>query len=181
MDSAIVGGGPNAVNGQRRRSNGVNHAALCWLGRLFSAILADAGRNFKRRTREVRRNLLPTLAAVHRLPQSISGEIKNVRVLRREDDWLSAQDAVIRPAESLGRNVLRLISAAVIARELTAIDDIGIERIRDAITVFFRRNGMPFTNRDLAVIPAARDARRAAFLLAAAQAIGESIVSIHVV
>src|SRR5207237_990542 len=124
---------------------------------------------------------LPALAAVHRLPQSVGGEIKNVRVDRREDDWLSAQHAVIRRAERLGRDLLRLVGATVIARKLAAIDNVRIERIRHHVTIFFRGDGMPIAEGDFAVISAAGNARRTAFLLAAAHAVRESIIGVYVV
>src|SRR3954462_10862084 len=99
MDASVVRAGPNAVDIERRRRYRINYAALHGLGRFFVAIFADAHRNFKRRASEARRNRLPALAAVHRLPQSIGGEIKDVRVARGEHDRLSAQHAIIRRAE----------------------------------------------------------------------------------
>ena len=78
-------------------------------------------------------------------------------------------------------DVLRLAGAAVVARELAAIDDVGIERIGHHVAVLFRRHRMPVAKGDLAVVAAAGDAHRAALLLAAAQPIGEGVVGIDVI
>ena len=63
-----------------------------------------------------------------------------------------------------------LPGAAVVARDLAAEDDIRVERIGDGVAVLLDADGMPFAEGDLAVVAAARHARRAALLLAAANA-----------
>src|ERR1700716_4340146 len=54
-----------------------------------------------------------------------------------------------------------------------SVDDIRIERIRRNIAVFNDSNRVPVPVGDLTVVAAARNAHRAAFLLAGANAIGE--------
>ena len=61
------------------------------------------------------------------------------------------------------------VGAAIISRQLAAVDDVGIERIGHHVAVFFGSHGMPVAEGDLAVVAAAGDASRTALLLAAAQ------------
>ena len=64
---------------------------------------------------------------------------------------------------------------------LPPIDDIRIERIGHGVAVLLDADGMPFAEGDLPVVAAARHAGRAALLLAAADAIRESVVGVDVV
>src|SRR5262249_18356099 len=62
-----------------------------------------------------------------------------------------------------------------------AVEDVGIQGVRNHVAVFSGRRRMPLAHGHLAVIAAAGWVRRRAFLLSAAQPIGKSIVRIHVV
>ena len=96
LNQAIVGTRPDAIDIQRRGRHRVNHAALCGLRRWLRAKLADGLGNFESLARQIRTDLLPMLAAVFRLPQSISGKVKNMRIDGREKHRLSSQHAKIR-------------------------------------------------------------------------------------
>src|SRR4051794_26552773 len=100
---------------------------------------------------------------------------------RREDDGLRAQQSEIAAAECLRQDLLHLVRLAVIARELAAVNDVWILRVRYHVSVLLRRHRMPLTESDNAIIAAAADARRAALLLPAAQPIRKCIVSVHVI
>ena len=49
--------------------------------------------------------------------------------------------------------------APIVTRELAAIDDVRIERIRNDVTIFFSADRMPFAESYLAVVAAAGDAQ----------------------
>src|SRR2546422_9698447 len=65
--------------------------------------------------------------------------------------------------------------------ELPAVDDVGIERIGNGVSILFHADGPPFAERDVPLIPAALDAGRAALLLPAADAIGKGVVGADVI
>ena len=180
-DQSVVGARPDAIDVERRRRQRINHAALLGLRRGLIAEDAHRGWHVKGLAREVRADLLPTLSAVARGPEGVRGKVHQVRIERREDNRLGADDAKFRAAQRHRHDVLRLRCAAIVARQLAAVDDVGIERIGNNVAVFFRCHRMPVAKRDLAVIAAAGDADRAALLLAAAQAIGKRVVGIHVI
>ena len=79
------------------------------------------------------------------------------------------------------RDVLDLAGAPVEARHLAAVDDVGVERVGRDVAVLFDADRVPFAEGDLAVVAAARDAGRAALLLAAADAVGKRVVGGDVV
>ena len=93
---------------------------------------------------------------------------------RREHERLGAKHAIA--AQRLGLDVLDLSGAAVVARYLAAVDDVGIERIGRGVAVLFNAGGMPVMKGDAAIVAAAGNAGAAAVLLAAADAIGEGVV-----
>src|SRR5262249_27734208 len=146
MNSSVVSSSPNAIDVQRRRCNAINYAALRWLGCLLIAILAHARGYFKRRSREVRRYLLPALTSVQRLPQCVGAKIKNMWIDGREDNRFRAHYAEISSAKRLRHNVLRLASATVIACKLAAINGVRVEGIGHHIAILFRRHRMPFAH-----------------------------------
>src|SRR5207302_10512469 len=90
-------------------------------------------------------------------------------------------DAIIRPACRPGRDLRRLCGAPVEPLQLPAENDVRIQRIGNGVSIFFNADGMPLANGDLAVVTAARHARRSAFLLAAAYAIWKIIVGVDVI
>src|SRR5437764_14214791 len=99
-----------------------------------------------------------------------------MRIHRRKDHWLGAQHTKILRAKGLGHNVLGLVGAPVIARELASVDDIGIERVGSHVAILFCGHRMPLANRNLAIIAPAGDADRAALLLSAANPVWKRIV-----
>ena len=134
--------------------------------------------------RQVRADLRPTTArrsssstatfdAKIQLPSGSSGENSTGAV---------RSDAVVRPSRTgFGRDVLHLARAPVEARHLAAVDDVGVERIGRDVAVLLDADRVPIAKRDLPVVAAARDARRAALLLAAAHAIRKRVVGADVV
>src|SRR6185437_2740506 len=178
LDLAVVSASPDEIDVLGRGRDGIDHAALRGFGSGLAAEDTDSCRHRIILAGEIRRDLLPTIAAICGLPESVGGEEEHFRIDGREDDGLCAHDAKILRAEGARNDVLRLRGATVIARELAAIHNVRIERIRDHIAVFFGGNRVPFANGDLAIVSSAGDAGRAALLLATAEAIGKSIVQI---
>src|SRR5664279_852745 len=150
-------------------------------GRRLGAKDADGCRHFPGLTSEVRADLLPTLSAVTGSPQSVRCEVEKMRINRREHNRLGSYYAEVRPWYRLRHHVLALGSAPVVTRQLAAENYVGVERIGHNIAVLFRRHGMPVTKRNLAIVTATGDANRAALLPAAAEAIGKSVVGVHVI
>ena len=181
MNQAIVGARPDPIQIERRRRDRVNHAALRRLRgrlRLYFPTVAGTSKVLRVRSGLI---LLPILSAVARFPKRVGGEEKNVRINRREDHRLGPHHAKIRRAKRFRQNVLGLAGAAIVTRQLAAVDDVRIERIGRDVAVFFRGDRMPVAESDLAVVAAARDADRAAFLLAAAQSIRKRVVGADVI
>src|SRR6202040_1562194 len=94
----------------------------------------------------------------------------------REDHGCGAQRAKIGGPDWFWPHIFHLTGASIVASHFSAVDDVGIERIGGCVTVFLDADGMPFAKRDLAIVPAAGDASRAAVLLAAAQPVWKCIV-----
>ncbi len=104
-----------------------------------------------------------------------------MRIGKGEDDGRGAECAVVGAADGLGGDVFDLAGAAVEARDLAAVHDIGIERIGDGVPVLFDTDGRPLAEGELSVVAAAGDAGRAALLLATANAIGEIVIGVDVI
>src|SRR5919204_3949326 len=116
------------------------------------------------------------LSRVARLPYDVRGEVQRARVGRREHDGLRTNGAVAGARGGDGRDVLRLADPAVVPRQLSAVDHVGIERVGRRVAVFLHRDGVPFAKRDLPVGAATRDTCGSALLLTAAQVIREGVV-----
>src|ERR1019366_3969406 len=169
-DEAIVRSCPDAVDVERRRRDRIDHSSLLRLGRRVATKDAHSCWHLPDFPGEVRTDLFPTLSAVAGSPQSVRREVKKMRINWREHNWLGANHAEVRPKDQLRNHVLRLCRAPVIARQLAAEHNVGIERIGHDIPVFFRRHWMPIAKRDLAIVATTGNASRAALLLSAAQA-----------
>ena len=138
MNQTIIGAGPYHIDVQRRGRNGINHAALGRLSVWLRAVFTDCFGDFKGLARQVGTDLLPTTAAIASLPKSVRGKKHRTRIQRRENDRLCSDDAKVSTAKRLRHDVLRLRCSSIVTRQLTAIDDVRIERIRNDVTVFFR-------------------------------------------
>ncbi len=122
-------------------------------------------------------DLRPGLAAVARLPERVGREEERPRVDRREQDGLGADRSPVGRAGNAGADRLDLAGATVPARDApAAVDDVGVERVGRGVAVFVDADGPPLAEGDPAVVAPARDAGRAALLLAAVEAIGEGVV-----
>src|SRR5205823_8874269 len=129
VNQAVICSGPDSSDVQGGRCDCINDAALNGLRGRLRSILADALRNVVGLAREIRTNLLPVLATISRLPQSVCGEEQRVWIDGRKDYRLRAQHAKVRRTKRLGQNVLCLVGAAIITRKLAAINNLGVERI----------------------------------------------------
>ncbi len=125
--------------------------------------------------------MVPVAPAVSRLPKRIARKIKQMRINRRENHRLGAHHAKISRPNRLRHNVLCLSRASIVTRQLPAVNDIGIERVRRYVSVFFSTYRVPFTESDLAVVAPAGDANRTALLLTAAQSIRKCAIGVDVI
>src|SRR5205809_1530068 len=141
----------------------------------------QAGRNLRGRAREIGADRLPALAAVQRLEDDVRTQVEHARVDPREHHGHGAHPAILSHAHRLGGDILHLPGAPVEARDLSAVYDVGVQRIGSDIAVLLRADGTPLPERDLAVVAAAHDAGGSALLLAAVHAVGELVVGADVV
>src|SRR5437879_7274378 len=133
----------------------------------------QAGRNLRGRAREIGADRLPALAAVQRLEDDVRTQVEHARVDRREHHGHGAHPAILSHAHRLGGDILHLPSAPVEARDLSAVYDVGVQRIGSDIAVLLRADGTPLPERDLSVVAAAHDSGGPALLLAAVHAVRE--------
>ena len=137
VDQPVVGAGPDAIDVERRRRDRVDHAALRRLApRACPCRLPTFGGTSHVFARQVGADLRPAVAAGRRLPQRVRREVQRVRIDRREEHRQRADDAVVAAAAADARRDLHdLAGAAVVARDLAAVDDVGIERIGRDVAV----------------------------------------------
>ena len=185
----VVGARPDSIDVQVRRANRVDDAQLPRLRAALAGVLPDARRRRPVGPRQVRADLLPADAAVNGLPQVVVRVEQRPRVHRREHHWLRAHGPVARlagssrPTAAAGnrRHARHLPRAPIVARHLAAEHDVRIERVGRHVAVLLDADRVPFAERDLPVVAAARDARRSALLLAAADAVRPGVVGHDVV
>ena len=67
------------------------------------------------------------------------------------------------------------------SRQFAADDDVWVERIGNDVTIFLSRNRAPVAEGDLALVAAAFDSDRTAFLLTAVKPIRKGVVSADVI
>src|SRR5205807_4728726 len=72
-------------------------------------------------------------------------------------------------------------SDLVEARDLSAVYDVGVQRIGSDIAVLLRADGTPLPERDLSVVAAAHDSGGPALLLAAVHAVRELVIGADMV
>ena len=107
-----------------------------------------------------------------------------MRIDGREHRGLGAVGAVFETAKRDGSDVLHLAGGPVKLRDLAsaaAVNNVRVERIGCDVAVFDHAHGMPLAIGDGAVVAATGDADGTAFLLAAANAIGESVADRYVI
>ena len=126
--------------------------------------------------RQVRADPRPVAPSGGGFPQHVGGEIERVRVERREEHRLRPDDPVVGALQGRRSDLLLLPRATVPARDLAAVDDVRVERVRRGIAVLLDACRVPVAEGDRSVRPARRDAGRSAFLLSAAEPIGEGVV-----
>ncbi len=100
---------------------------------------------------------------------------------RRKNQRCGAVEAIFSGAQNHGRDVLRLPGNHVEARDLPAINQIGMQRVGSDVTVFFSSHGMPIAKGDFAPIAAAGGSGGAALLLSAVNPVGKLIVGDDVI
>src|SRR6516162_9114981 len=121
------------------------------------------------------------IAAVARSPERVAGEKQKFRIFRRKNYWLGAQHSKILRLHRHRQNVLRLPRTPIESRKFAPDDDVVVERIGDDVTVFLGRDRLPIAESDLALVAAAFDSDRTAFLLPAVKPIRKSIVCADVI
>src|SRR4051812_25090191 len=141
--------------------------------RCILLVFSNRRRQLVIRPRQIRADLFPVIAAIARLPKRVSSEKKQMRIERRKDNRLGPYHTEICRLHWNRKNVLRLTGATVEPRQFPADDHVWIERIGNDITIFLGRHGSPVAKRNLAVITAAFDSDRTAFLLTAVKPIGK--------
>ena len=182
VNQPVVGAGPDAVDVGVARRDGVDDAALGRRGRGASFVDADVGRHVPRLAREIGTDgRPPTHAAARRLPQAVRREVQRPRIDRRKQHRLRSDDAIGIARRRARPNLDHFAGPPVVARDLPAVDDVGIERIGRDVAVFLDADGVPLAERDPAVVAAALHARGSALLLPAAHAIGKRVVGADVV
>ena len=193
VDQSVVGPRPHGVRVHVARRDRVDHTASYRLGARRVGVLADARRHRPGLAREIAAQPRPALAAVHRLPYHVRAVVELARIQRREEDRHGPDAAEVvgatRSAYRAGppltadarAHVLCLPRAPVEPRDRSAVHDIGVERIGSDIAVLACTHRPPIAVRDAPVIAAARDARRARFLLTAAEPVWPRIVGGHVI
>src|SRR6476620_11418051 len=116
------------------------------------------------------------IATIERLPKRVSSEKKQMRIERRKNNRLGPQHPKIFRLHRHWKNVLRLTGATIESRQFPADDDVWIEWIGNDITIFLRCNRSPVAGRNRAVVAAAFDSDRTAFLLTAVKPIRKRVV-----
>ena len=175
-DQAVIGTQPDEPILNRRGAGGIDDAAL--LLHPLQPQLADARRNTRIGTRQIGTHRLPGLSGVRGLVEPVGRVVHAVRILRCEEQRLGAIDADVRAGERNRRDVLYLAGTQIGPGDFIAPgakDHVGIERIGHRIAVFDDTDRMPVAESDFAIIAAAGDAHRPAFLLPGADAIGKAI------
>src|SRR5262249_7743408 len=128
------------------------------------------------RARQVSADLRPAPPAVDGLVKKLRGVEQDVRVGRREEHRRRADEPILAATDDDRTDVLEVASPLVEARDLPAVDDAGMQRIRRRIAVLLDAYRMPLAERDLAEVAARRDAGRSALLLPSVQPVRESVV-----
>src|SRR6185312_5232068 len=100
---------------------------------------------------------------------------------RRKKHGCRPKEPVFTAADNFGRNILNLSCSFVIPRDLSSVNNVGVQRIGCDIAIFFYTYGMPFTEGDLAVIAPGSDSDRTALLLSSIDVIWKGIVRAHVI
>ena len=79
-----------------------------------------------------------------------------MRIDRREQDGLRADGAIVAAAAPDARpDLYDLTGPTVVAGDLAAIDDVGIQRIGSDVAVFLDSDRVPLAERDPALVTAA--------------------------
>ena len=175
-DQAVVGSGPKEVEAPERGGDRVHDAAVLAVLGVQRGEGAETAGHFGSRARQVRADHLPMPAAVHRLENDVAREIEDARVHRREQHGHGAHEAVLPRAHRIGRHVLDVTGIPVEPRQLAAVDQVGVQRVRRDVAVLLGAHRVPFADGDLPVVAAARHAGGARLLLPAVHPVGEAVV-----
>src|SRR5438067_12030122 len=116
------------------------------------------------------------VATIACLPKCVPRKEQHVRIERRKNNRLGTQHPEIFCLHRHRKYILRLSGAPIEPRQLTADDNVWIERIGNDVTVFLCRNWFPIAERDRALVSAAFDSDRTASLLAAVKPIRKRVV-----
>src|SRR6266516_1548167 len=144
-------------------------------------VFSNARRQLVIRPRQIRTDLFPVVATIACLPKRVSGEEEQMRIERRKDNRLGPQHSEVFCLHRHRKYILRLTGAAIESRQLTADDNVWIERIGNDVTIFLSRDRLPIAEGDLAFIAEAFDSDRPAFLLSAVKPVRKRVVSANVI
>src|SRR6266403_3954939 len=100
------------------------------------------------------------VATIGCLPKRVSSEEEQMRIERRKDNRLGPQYPEVFCLHRHRKYILRLTGAAIESRQLTADDNVWIERIGNDVTIFLGRDRLPIAERDFAFLAAALDSAR---------------------
>src|SRR6476646_11868890 len=145
------------------------------------SVFPDARRQIVIRTRQIGTDLLPAVATIACLPKRGSREEEQMRVEGRKDYRLGPQHPEICCLHRHRKNILRLTGATIESCQLTADDNVRIERIGNDVTIFLGRNRLPIAERNRALIATAFDSDRTTFLLAAVMPLWKRVVCAYVI
>ena len=140
VDQPVIGARPDVPHVLVGRRDGVDHAALLRLRGRVAEVLADALRRLPRLPSQVRADLLPARAAVHRLPQDVVARSTACACPpARRATGIVRTDRNVALARAPGHRADRriLAGAPIEPRHASAaVDDVGVERVRRGVAVF---------------------------------------------
>src|SRR5207302_10306931 len=120
------------------------------------------------------------VATIGCLPKRVSGEEEQVRIERRKDNRLGPQHPEVFCLHRHWKYILRLTGAAIESRQLTADDNVWIQRVGDDVTILFGGDRLPLAECDFSFIAAAFASHRTSLIVFAVDPIRPHVLSAHV-
>src|SRR5580704_3844580 len=180
----VVGSRPQRVQRFKRRCQRIDNSALFIGVGVFAGRIPHTCWNAGMLARKIRTDCFPRVPAVHRLKNKIRRVVEDMRIDRREKNWLCAIGTILGVSDRNWRNILHLASFERVSRNFapaSSIDNVRIQRIRGGVSVFDHANRVPIAKGDFAVVAAARNTNRAAFLLPAENEVRKRIAGCDVI
>ncbi len=181
VNKTVVGTDPQQARFPKRRRDRVDHAPMLALLGVERSECPQVRRDDVGSAGQVGADGLPARAAVHRAKQHVGRAVQHAGVDGGKRERHGADPAVFPGAHGLGRHLLHLARAPVESAQLAAVHEVRVQRVGRDVAVFFRPDGTPFPDRDLAVVAPAHDTGRPALLLAAVHPIRKPPISRDVI